>query len=174
MAWFLRNPYMVVFCPPSWVVANLRLKPGFMVLDFGCGDGRISIPASRQILPGGRISCLDMQKGMLRLLAANIGKNDVKNIDSKRALAKELSLHENYYDRIILTTVLGEVPKRIELLRALGSSLKKDGMISITECLPDACYVTRNSLKKLCQQADLQLIEEVRTPLSYTANYRRK
>ena len=49
------------------ILQHLELKPGMIVLDVGCGPGRLTIPAARQVGQQGEVVAMDIQAGMLEL-----------------------------------------------------------------------------------------------------------
>jgi tRNA A58 N-methylase Trm61 len=52
------------------IIEHLDLRPGMHVLDFGCGPGRLTIPAAKTILPAGEVTALDIQEKMLARVRA--------------------------------------------------------------------------------------------------------
>ncbi len=150
MAWFLENPYMKIVSPNEAIVDKLDLKPGQKLLDLGCGAGRISVPAAKRLGRDGRITAIDVQKGMIKQLERRAQKHKVENITSINAAIHRGLLQKNVYDRAVMVTVLGEIPNRKEALEEIFASLKPLGTLSITEVLPDPCFVTRAAVKKMC------------------------
>src|SRR3954453_11576001 len=58
-------------------IERLRLKPGSIVLDGGCGSGASAIPAAKAVGPYGRVIGADLAK---RLLAMAQAKADAQNL----------------------------------------------------------------------------------------------
>ncbi len=47
------------------IIEHLDLEPGMVVLDFGCGPGRVTLPLARQVGETGEVVAVDIQAGML-------------------------------------------------------------------------------------------------------------
>src|SRR5262249_31016445 len=67
LRWFveLDNPFTKTN-RAAVILQHAHLQPGMTVLDIGCGPGRLTIPAARQVGPTGKVVALDLQPGMLR------------------------------------------------------------------------------------------------------------
>jgi ubiquinone/menaquinone biosynthesis C-methylase UbiE len=65
-------------------------------------------------------------------------------------------LGSNQYDRVILVSVLGEIPDRQSALREIHRALKPGGILSITEIIFDPHYQSRGTILKLVGSAGFQ------------------
>ena len=72
-AFWLENPYMLIFSPPRRVIRYSDVRPGHKVLELGCGAGRILIPAAEVIYPNEAVG-IDLQKSMIRQLHKKKGR----------------------------------------------------------------------------------------------------
>lgn len=172
MAWFLRNPFMLIFANPKEIVSLIEPRKSLNILDVGGGDGRIAIPLAKHIAGvGGKVHLIDLQKGMIRRLKSSIKRNDVDNISFEQADITKASLQPNVYDYIILYTVLGEIPNRSKVLAQLQNALKDDGEMIITEVIPDPCYISRSSLIKMCNYGKLYNKSLSTNLFAYTARF---
>jgi len=59
---------------------SIGIKPGQVILDFGCGAGHYAIPASKLVGKDGRIYAMDESAPTLEKLKKNIEKVNIKNI----------------------------------------------------------------------------------------------
>jgi len=50
------------------IIEHLKLKPGMKILDAGCGTGRLTIPAARNLGEQSEIVAMDVQEGMLNIV----------------------------------------------------------------------------------------------------------
>jgi SAM-dependent methyltransferase len=66
LSWLVEvdNPFAKV-SRATVIVENLDLEPGMMVLDVGCGPGRVAVPIAKRV-PNGQVVAVDIQAGMLK------------------------------------------------------------------------------------------------------------
>ena len=104
------------FSGTGTLVDRADVHEGMRVLDAGCGPGRVTIPLARRVGPAGVVVALDVQKGMLERVNVKVLRAGVTNVrtvlGALEADAKALLGYEQAFDRVLLVTVLGEVPDR--------------------------------------------------------------
>ncbi len=135
------------------IIDHLGLQPGMTVLDFGCGPGRLTVPAAQRVGPGGRVMAADLQAGMLARAKAKALAANLSNIEFVQAGAGEGKLGRGRFDRALLVTVLGEIPDRPGALKEIFDALKPGGVLSVTETLFDPHYQGRQTVTKLAGAA---------------------
>jgi ubiquinone/menaquinone biosynthesis C-methylase UbiE len=153
------------------------VREDMRVLDAGCGPGRLTIPLARRVGDSGAVAALDVQQGMLDRVRRNAERSGVHNIMTllgplERDAAVLRDQRESF-DRIMLVTVLGEIPDPVGALNALRAALKPDGILSITETIIDPDYVRRRRLEELAANAGFTLERSFGTPAAFTLNFRR-
>ncbi|MDM9384593.1 class I SAM-dependent methyltransferase [Chlorogloeopsis sp. ULAP01] len=151
LAWLLENPYMEAMAGSSVILDRLNLSPGMQVLDVGCGTGRVAIPAARRVAPNGQVVALDSQSGMLQKLEQKASANSITNIRTLLNKIEPGILERNKFDRALLVTVLGEIPDREAALQEIFAALKPNGILSITEVIPDPHYQTLGTVRRLAE-----------------------
>lgn len=172
LAFMLENPYMKVVSPSRKLVDRLHLRPGMVVIDFGCGSGRLSLPIAQGVAPDGLLIGLDLQAKMLEKAEARLAKWGCRNSKFYRIdLQQGSCISLPPAQRAVLTTVLGEVPNPAQLVQLVFKSLDSGGLFSVTEVLPDPCYQSRKRVIALCEATGFQLVEEFIENLSYTLNF---
>ena len=70
--WLDKNAYEVL--------AEVGVRAGMAVLDFGCGSGTYTIPAAKLVGEGGRVYALDINKRALDRMEKKARKEGLKNI----------------------------------------------------------------------------------------------
>ena len=75
-------------------------RPGERILEIGPGPGRLLIPASRRVLPGGTAVGLDIQSGMLDRLRRRAEEQGASNIELQLGDATEPTLPAGEFDLI--------------------------------------------------------------------------
>lgn len=170
----LENPYM------NWVAGSERLmeragiERGMRVLDVGCGPGRLTIPAAELVGASGEVVALDVQEGMLSRLNERIAERRITNIRTLQAGAGQGAVPEDSFDRALLVTVLGEIPERRLALGEVHRALKADGVLSVTEVIPDPHYQRKSKLQAMAHETGFDLDQRWDGLLSYTMNFRKR
>jgi len=153
LSWMLEGTWVDKLFKTSLTLDRLDLQPGQRVLEIGPGPGRLLIPAARRVLPGGDVTGLDLQPGMIRRLKERAAKAGVTNLTAMLGDATLTPLRAHHYDRVCLCTVLGEIPDREAILRQSFAALKPKGILSITEVFPDPHYQPREAVNRLATAA---------------------
>ena len=154
LAWLVEmdNPYAKNYCAQD-VIRLLDLQPGMRVLDAGCGPGRITIPLAQAMDPQGEVVAIDIQPRMLQRAKDKAQAAGLTNIMFIETAIGAGRLGSNQYDRVLLSTVLGEVPNRQSALREIYCALKPAGILSVTEIVMDPHYLTRGAIVRLAGSA---------------------
>jgi ubiquinone/menaquinone biosynthesis C-methylase UbiE len=139
------------------IIARADIRPGMTVLDAGCGPGRLSIPVARFLGPEGRLVALDVQQGMLSRLQKRITESRLTNIEPIQAGLGLGSLEGYRFDRVLLVTVLGEIPDQEAALQEIYRCLVPGRVLSVTELLPDPHYQSRRKVAQLAERAGFEV-----------------
>lgn len=186
LAWRFASEKLLLPCP-SWlgwlveldnpftrinrsgtIINQLQLTPHMTVLDVGCGPGRLTIPIAKKLNPYGVITALDVQQGMLDAVRKKAILSNLNNIEYVESSIKESKLRDNYYDRALLVTVLGEIPNKKEALEKIFKALKPNGRLLITEVIFDPHFQTQKKVQSLAEQAKFKWQETHGKNLTYT------
>ena len=174
MAWLLSNRYTNTLAGAATVLEPLGLAPGMRVLDAGCGPGRLTIPAAERVGPRGEVIALDAQVAMLARVRSAAAQRGLANIRTLHGSVESAALAPGSVDRAFLVAVLGEVPDRVRALCALHAALRPDGVLSVTELLPDPHYQTRRTVRGLAERAGFELAGQHGTWLAFTMRFRKR
>ncbi len=129
--------------PPDKIIKRSGIEPGMKVLEIGCGSGAFTTFVARALGNGGKVYALDIQPAMLKQLEKKLakpGNQDIKNIKLIQASAYNLPLENNSLDLVYMITVLQEIPDRQKALAEIKRVLKPEGILAVTEFLPDPDY----------------------------------
>ena len=129
-----------------FIVDTLALSNGMTVLDAGCGPGRLTVPLARSVGSAGRIVALDIQPGMLARARTRTEAAGFTNVEFVTAALGDGNLPANHFDRVVLVTVLGEIPNRAAAIAELFCALKPGGILAIVEVIFDPHFQTRKSV----------------------------
>jgi len=150
LAWMVEmdNPFSKINRAAT-IVQNADIKPGMKALDVGCGPGRVTIPLAHAVGKTGHVVAMDIQQGMLDKTRKKAEAANLKNITYLHASIGDNKLEQNRFDRILLVTVLGEIPHQQAALQEIFNALKPGGILSVTEIIFDPHYQRRSKILDL-------------------------
>jgi ubiquinone/menaquinone biosynthesis C-methylase UbiE len=140
------------------------------VLDAGCGPGRVTIPLAQAIGPQGQVVAIDIQPRMLQRARNKAQAAGLTNIKFVELAIETGKLGSDQYDRVLLVTVLGEIPDRLSALQEIYRALKPGGMLSVTETFFDPHYQSRATILRLASSAKFKERAFFGNRLAFTLN----
>jgi ubiquinone/menaquinone biosynthesis C-methylase UbiE len=152
------------------IIEHLGLQRGMKVLDAGCGPGRLAIPAAEGVGPQGEVVAVDIQAGMLDRAREKARAANLTNVEFRQIGLGEGKLEQAKYDRALLVTVLGEIPKQKMVLEEVFDTLKPNGILSITEVIFDPHFQTRGAVLKVAGAAGFQERAFFGNSIAYTVH----
>ena len=129
------------------------------VLDVGSAMGFFSLPMAEMVGPGGKVVCIDVQPGMLRVLrrrAAEAGLAD--RIETHESTENAIGLHgrDGSFDFALAFTVLHEVGDLAGFLREIYQLLKPGAPFLLTEPIKHVSRADFDRTISLAQAAGLR------------------
>jgi ubiquinone/menaquinone biosynthesis C-methylase UbiE len=118
--------------PRGNILKEVGLKPGYQVLDFGCGPGGYILPLAKLVGEPGKIFALDMNPAAIltvKSLAANHKLANVRTILSEGATG----LPDGSIDVALLYDLFHYLKKPDDVLIELRRVLKPDGILSVSD-----------------------------------------
>lgn len=152
------------------IVSRLDLHSGMRVLDVGCGPGRLTIPVAQEVSPQGEVVAIDIQPGMLRRAREKAQEAGLTNIQFIQLSVGEGNLTIDQFDRVLLVTVLGEIPDRQNALKEIYAALKPSGLLSITAIIFDPHYQSHRAIIRLAGPAGFREKDFFGNRLAFTVN----
>jgi ubiquinone/menaquinone biosynthesis C-methylase UbiE len=152
------------------ILEHLDVRPGMVVLDVGCGPGRLTLPAARRVGETGEVIAIDLQPGMLRRAQERAEAAKLNNI---RFLQVEMGgghLQAGPIDRAVLVTVLGEIPNREAAMREIFGALKPGGVLAVSEIIFDPHFQSRKTVTRLANAVGFKEIAFFGNRFAYTMN----
>jgi 2-polyprenyl-3-methyl-5-hydroxy-6-metoxy-1,4-benzoquinol methylase len=137
-------------------IDDLELAQGMRVADVGCGPGLLTVPIARAVGPEGEVVALDLQQRMLDRMQRRVDTSGLTNVRPLLAGAGEGKLAREYFDRAVLSTVLGEIPDRVSALREIHDALKPGGYLVVAEVIGDPHYQFKKNVAAMGRDAGLE------------------
>ena len=135
----------------AFIIETLSLSKGMKVLDAGCGPGRLTVPLAQSVGRNGCVVALDIQPGMLARAKVKAEAAGCTNVSFVAATIGEGMLPENDFACVVLVTVLGEIPNRVEAFAEIFSTLKPGGVLAIVEVIFDPHFQSRKTVTSLAE-----------------------
>jgi ubiquinone/menaquinone biosynthesis C-methylase UbiE len=111
----------------------LKVEPGAVICDMGCGNGYYSLKLAKLVGEKGRILGVDIQPEMLSLLKKRMDAEGVKNVEPILGTVIDPKLPKGGVDLILLVDVYHEFSHPEHMLKAMRESLKPEGQIVLVE-----------------------------------------
>ena len=127
-------------------ISKARLSQGQIVYDVGCGSGSISVEASYQIGPSGKIFSIDIDPKAMELTKKNLSKFGISNVSVILGNALDKIDELPLADAIFVGGTGGETS---EIIKKCEQKLKTGGRIVIGTILIETLYSVLNTIEKL-------------------------
>lgn len=144
---------------PKTALEQLKLKPGMVVCDMGCGNGFYSMQMAKQVNPGGKVLAVDIQQEMLHLLHLRAEELGVDNIETVLGELTDPHLPSASIDLVLMVDVYHEFSHPEQMLAAIRKSLKPGGRIALLEFRAEDPKVPILPLHKMSKR---QILREYR------------
>jgi len=158
---------------PETVAKRMNLEPGMIVVEIGPGKGSYTKALAKSVLPDGKVYAIDIQESIIKRLKKRIEKEKIENIIPKIDDAYNLSLEDESVDRVLMIACLPEIPDPIRVLKEIKRVLKPNGLVSLSEMLPDPDYPRRKTEKKWAKKAGFELDAQFGNWFIYQLNFKK-
>lgn len=159
--------------PPVEVVNWAGIDKGMHVLEVGPGPGTFTLEAAARVGEAGRITAVDISPAMVARLEVKLEQAGASNVNPRVSSAYEMPLPDESVERVLLVTVLGEIPDRERALAEFRRVLKPDGMLAVGEFLIDPDFPMPQTVVRWCRPAGFQLVDLNGNMLHYVALFKK-
>lgn len=121
-----------IFKNPMNKVNVLKLKSGYMVLDYGCGPGSFSIGAAGVVGPSGKIYAADIHPLAIEKVRNRAKKKGLTNIETILTDC-DTGLKDNSIDMIICFDVFHNILHPEKILKEFHRVLKQDFQLALDD-----------------------------------------
>jgi ubiquinone/menaquinone biosynthesis C-methylase UbiE len=143
------------FLPREHVLAEVGLKPGQRVLDYGCGPGGYVAETARLVGESGRVYALDIHPLALQKVQTMVRQNNLTNVETIQSNC-QTGLPDHSIDVVLLYDIFHMFSDSQAILAELHRILKPEGILSFSDhhMKEDEILtgVIRNQLFKLSQR----------------------
>jgi len=112
------------------MLVETNIKPGDIILDFGCGPGNFSIPAAQIVGDKGKVFAVDMHPLSAQFVQKNAQKANVTNVETILTSCKT-GINENSVDIILLFDVFHYFKDIKSIFTELHKVLKPNGSLAL-------------------------------------------
>ncbi|MBX3413063.1 MAG: class I SAM-dependent methyltransferase [Pirellulales bacterium] len=137
----------------------LKVRPGQVICDLGCGNGYYSLDLARLVGPEGRILAVDIQPEMLHLLELRAKRAKLEHIEPIQGTFIDPKLPEGGVDLVLLVDVYHEFSHPEHMLQGIRRSLKPDGRLVLVEFREEDPTVPIKPLHKMSRKQILKELE---------------
>jgi len=118
--------------PRKKVLEEVGIKPGFHVLDYGCGPGSYIIPLAELVGKSGKIYALDIHPLAIKMVQNIASKKKLINVETIHSDCKT-GLPDNSVDAVLLYDTFHGLSDPNGVLKELHRVLKPDGILSFSD-----------------------------------------
>ncbi len=118
--------------PRRDVLEEVGIKPGFYVLDYGCGPGGYISALAKLVGTSGRIYALDINPLAIRAVQKIALRERIENLETIRS-DRETGLPDNSLDVVLLYDVFHGLSNPNGVLEEIHRVLKPDGILSFSD-----------------------------------------
>jgi len=117
------------FLPRKNILEEVGIKPGFHVLDFGCGPGGYIVPLAELVGGSGKVYALDIHPLAIQKVQNIASKKQLTNVETILSDC-QTALPDNTLDAVLLYDAFHHLSDPDEVLKELHRVLKPDGILS--------------------------------------------
>jgi SAM-dependent methyltransferase len=117
----------------SLVLPALKLKPGDVVADLGCGTGYFTWRLAQAVGPNGVVHAVDIQPEMLERLTARMQQRGLTNVLPVLGTVTDPKLPARALDLVLMVDVYHEFDHPFEMMERVCAALKPGGRVVFVE-----------------------------------------
>ena len=133
--WFacvINNPLRRWLHNPEEILGRL-IKPGFTVVELGCGSGPFTLALARMVGSSGRVIAADVQPAMLAKVQRRMAQTGVQDRVELHQCAREHIGLSTRVDFVLAFWMVHEVPNAVALFAEIHEALDPAGKLLLVE-----------------------------------------
>lgn len=128
----LENPDRVAALQVERVVGTLAITPGMRIADLGAGTGIFTVPFARAAGPTGKVYAIDVDAGLLAIVAEKAKTAGVTTIETVVAGPADPRLPEPV-DLLFICDTMHHLPNQAEYVKQFGKLLRPGGRVVVID-----------------------------------------
>jgi ubiquinone/menaquinone biosynthesis C-methylase UbiE len=125
-------PFRDFFLPRKNILQEVGIKPGFHVLDFGCGPGGYIIAVAELVGTSGRIYALDIHPLAIQRVQHVVSKRQLNNVETILS-DRKTGLPAKSVDLVLLFDIFHSLSNPDGVLKEIHRVLKPKGILSFSD-----------------------------------------
>ena len=161
---------------PERVIERSGIKPGQRVLEIGCGGGFFLPYAAQAVGAEGHVVGLDIDEKMLEKSLSHLAKTPAhirERVELIQRSAYHLPFEDASLDVVYLVAALMEIPDPQRCLREVRRVLKPQGVLAVSEFMPDPDYPTRRVTIRTAEGAGFAVEAVEGNTWAYTIRFKK-
>ncbi len=118
--------------PRKNILKEAGIKPGFHVLDYGCGPGSYTTAAAELVGSSGKVYSLDVHPLAIEMIRDIVSRNKLMNLETILSDCKT-RLPDNSVDVVLLYDTFHDLGDPNNVLQELHRVLKPEGVLSFSD-----------------------------------------
>jgi ubiquinone/menaquinone biosynthesis C-methylase UbiE len=120
------------FWPRRGILKEVGIKPGFQILDYGCGSGSYVTAVAEMVGRAGKIYALDAHPLAIKMINSMVSRKHLTNVETILSDCRT-GLPDNSVDAVLLYDTLHDLSDPACVLDELYRVLKPDGILSVSD-----------------------------------------
>ncbi len=154
--------------PPEKIIELSKVAPGAIVIDYGCGNGFLTLPLAEAVGSNGKVIACDISEEMLKDLetrAAEDSPGYSTNIVTVLVDGQKIPAEDESVDAVFFVNLLHETENPSELISEAMRVLKPSGRILVVEWKKEKTpqgppyeeRISEDEMKKMLSEANFEI-----------------
>ena len=114
---------------PKHHLEKIPLRKGMVVVDYGCGSGRYTLPVAELVGPKGKVFAVDIQPSAISTIKEKAGHESLTNIEAVLVDSYDTGIQGSSTDLVLFIDTLHLIGDHRALFREIHRLLKQDGIL---------------------------------------------
>ena len=143
------------FCSVKRQINLLQLKNGMVVVDWGCGTGRHTIPAAQSVGDDGKVFAIDIHPLAIKTIREKAKQNGLCNIEPLLISSYDTGINNAIVDLVLLIDTIPIIEETKPLFIEIHRLLKKQGRVYISHS-----HLSMEKTRKLVEDSGLFTVSQ--------------